>query len=279
MHQLKQIMGRALFLALAGVAFACGSPAPAPPAKETAAPKPITAEERIKWYQDCWTDFNERKWDAFTKCYGDSATSQQWGYGKTSVTGAAAIVAASQEFSKSSPDGRGQPQLILVNGNHLASFFLLTGTNTGPLVGPDGKEMPATNKPFGLLFGHSIEVYGASPKVVKELGVMDGGTFASQLGLSKAPARPVMQAGAAAPKIVIAKNDDTEMKNLEAERAQFAAWNKHDVAAVDTYFADDFVLHDATQPKDQTKAQNSDTNKGFWKADLSSCVARAKIKI
>ncbi len=264
MQPIRSTVAGAL-LGLAGLMSACSSPPPAPPAKETVAPKAITAEERVKWYQDCWGDFNDKKWDDFVKCYADNATSQQFGYGKTDVSGAAAIVAGSQDFAKSFPDGRGDEQLVLINGTRIASIHLLKGTNTGTLTGPDGKEMPPTKKPFGVLFGHTVEVDATVNKVVTEFGAMDGATFASQLGLSKAPARPAMTALEGPSKVVVAKNDETETKNLELERALFEAWNKHDAAGADAPNADDFVLHDQTIPKDMNRAENVDVNKSFWK--------------
>ena len=118
------------------------------------------------------------------------------------------------EFAKTAPDVHGEGQLILVNGPHIASTFILKGTNSGPLMGPDGKEMPATKKKFGLMFGHAVDLDPAALKVVKEIGVQDSGTFASQLGLSKMPARPVMDKGADAPTIVIAKDDAAEAANV-----------------------------------------------------------------
>src|SRR5262249_7505858 len=175
------------------------------------------------------------------------------------------IVASSQDFSKSFPDGRGEGQLIVVNGNRIASLYILKGTNSGPLTAPDGKEMPATNKKFGVLFGHSIETDPAAPKVTKELGIMDSGTLAAQMGLSKNPARPVMDKGEASPKVVIAKNDETEMKNVNLDKGQVDAFNKHDAAAVDAFETEDYVLHDMTAPKDTNKKENSEGNKAFWK--------------
>jgi predicted ester cyclase len=273
----KQIIHTAfLFLSVAAVS-ACSSPQPAAPAADQkAAEKPVTDQDRVMWYQDCWNDFNQHKWDDFKKCYADNAKSQQYGYGKVDATGPDAIVASSQDFAKSFPDGRGEPQIILINGSKIAGIYLLKGTNSGPLTSPDGKEMPATNKKFGLLFGHYIEtgpaaggesVQGAirSLRVVKELGAMDGGTLASQLGLSKNPARPVMDTGQPMPRIVIAKNDDTEMKNLETDKMQIEAFNKHDNAAVDSFVAEDYVFHDATSPKDQNKKEGSDANLAFMK--------------
>ena len=268
----------ALLFAAVGLLTACGSPEPAKPADGSkAAVNPVTDQDRVQWYQDCWNDFNAHKWDDFKKCYADNATSAQGGYGKADLTGPDAIVAGSQDFAKSFPDGMGEPQLILVNGNKIASLYVVKGTNSGPLKAPDGKEMPPTNKKFGLLVGHYIEsgpaansetVGGAirSLRVVKEVAVMDGGTLANQLGLSKNPARPVMDKGAAMPQVVIAKNDDTERKNVELDKAAAEAFTKHDLAAADSFLADDVVTHDMTSPKDLTKKENSDMSKQFMTA-------------
>ena len=267
----------ALTLLATVVVTACSPSQPTAPASDKkSAEVVITPQDRVQWYQDCWGDFNGQKWDDFKKCYADNATSQQAGYGKPSASGPDTIVASSQDFAKTFPDGRGDGQLILVNDNKIASLFLLKGTNSGPLTSPDGKQMPATNKKFGVLFGHYIEagpparsenVQDAirSLRVVKEFGVMDGGTLGSQLGLTKNPARPVMDKGEAMPKVMIAKNDDSEMKILETDKAQIEAFNKHDGPGADAFLSDDYVLHDMTAPKDMNKKENSDGNKQFWK--------------
>ena len=267
-HKKSAALMVGIFMALATLIPACSSPQPAPPAREQPAPSatPKTQEETAKWYQGCWNDFNEKKWDDFKKCYANNATSQQAGYGKLNVSGPDAIVSASQDFMKTFPDGRGEAQLILINGNHIASMYLLKGTNSGPLRGPDGKEIPGTNRKLGLIFGHALELDPAGPKVLKETGAMDGITLENQLGLLKMPGRPLMETGAAMPKVVIAKNDEIEMKNLEADKAQLDAWNKRDAATVASYVADDAVFHDMTATKDSNKAQSAQNDKQFWQA-------------
>ena len=248
-----------LALALAGLVSACGSRQPPAP------PKPLTTEDRIKWYQACWSDFNEKKWDDFKKCYAPGATSQQIGYGRPYVTGPAEIVAASQDFEKSLPDVRGEGQLILINANHIAGIYLLKGTNTGVIFLPDNTQIYGTNKKIGLLFGHVIEIDPIETKVVKEIGVIDGVTFENQLGLLKLSGQSLMETGAVTPTIVIAKNDDTEMKNLEASKAWIEIWNKHD-PAVFNVLASDVVIHNNTLPKDMNKTDTVNSDKGVWKS-------------
>src|SRR5215467_10026079 len=162
----------AALMLLAAMVSACSS------SKEQPLPdvKLSTPDAWAQWYQDCWADFSAAKWDEFKKCYAANAVSQQLGYGKLSVTGRDAIVKASQDFFMTFPDARGEGQLILLNGNHITSMYLLKGTNTGPLFGPDGKLLPGRNQKIGLFFGHSIET-DSGGRVVKEIGAMDGVTL------------------------------------------------------------------------------------------------------
>ena len=180
------------------------------------------------------------------------------------MTGPEAIVKTSEDFFRTFPDARGEGQLILVNGNHVTSMYLLKGTNSGPLFGPDGKMLPGRNQKIGIFFGHSIEL-DPDVRIVKEIGVMDGITLESQMGFLKSKGRPLAEVGVPAPVIVIAKNDEMEMKNVETQAAQLAAWNKHDQAAVDMYEADDYVLHDLTQSNDSNKTETAQINKAYWK--------------
>src|SRR5262249_8393088 len=147
----------------------------------------------------------------------------------------------------------------------IASMYLLTGTNTGPILGPDAKEIPPTDRKIGVFFAHSIEVDPAG-KVVNEIGVMDGITLENQLGLLKMAGRPLTLTPLPTPVGVIAKNDETEMKNVEMAKAMIDAWNQHDGSAVDTYLTDDYMLHDMTEPENQNKKQNSEMNRVYWKA-------------
>jgi steroid delta-isomerase-like uncharacterized protein len=250
-----------LALAMTGFVSACSS------SKELPSPnaKPNTQLGFAQWYQDCWGDFNAKKWDLFKKCYAPNATSQQPGYGKLSASGADEIIKSSQDFAKTFPDGRGEALLILVNGSRITSIYLLKGTNSGPLFAPNGQTIPPTNKKLGMFMAHSIEV-NPEGQVVKEIGVMDGITLESQLGFLKIAARPLVETDVPKPGVVVAKNNDTEMKNVETEKKHMNDWNKHDGTAVDMLESEDFVFHDLTAPNDLSKAQTTQVNRGFWKA-------------
>src|SRR4051794_15161587 len=60
------------------IAAAPAAPAAAPSeAPKPAAPPPATADERSKWFKDCWALFNAKDWAKFSNCYAENATSEQ----------------------------------------------------------------------------------------------------------------------------------------------------------------------------------------------------------
>ena len=226
-------------LGFGAFASACHSPQPA---NETASrPETNQLGRAAEVVPGLLGRFQRRQMDEFKQCYATNATSEQYGYGKPTVSGPDAIAASSQNFKKLAPDGHGEAQLILVNGSHIARVYLLSGTNSGPNDNhPMAKRCLRQTRNSDIF--SDIRLKNSDPaanKVDKELGIMDGVTFANQLGMSpEALGRPLMTKGAAMPTIVIAKNDDTEMKNVAVEQSEFAAWNMHDSAQADMYMAD-----------------------------------------
>jgi predicted ester cyclase len=228
-----------------------------------------TLNPTVKWYLGCWNAFNQKKWDQFKSCYADNATSQQVGYGKASVTAPDAILTASQDLAKTFPDIRGDALLVLVNGSRVASILLLNGTNTGPILGPNHKELPTTNNKLGQLIGHYVETEGGAPRITREIGALDSLTMAHQLGFLKTGGRDwVGPGGSVFPptETRIAKNDDTERKNLDIAKAKFEAWNRHDGGALEMPEADDYIYHDLPSPADRNKLGASELNKAYWDA-------------
>lgn len=260
-------INRILTLALlVGALTACSSQSPPPVAAPAAPPAPKTFDTAalVKWYQDCWADFNDRNFDALKNCYASDATSTQLGGNKTELTGAADIIAESQNFAKQFPDVRGEQQLILVHGKRLVSISVLHGTNTGPLIGADGKEKKGTGKKVGFWFGHAIDVAADPLQVVRELQVRDSGSVAMQLGLSKGPGRALLAPLTTPAQVVISADSPTEEQNIATDTAEIVAWNKRDAAATESYQAPDIVVHDTTYAKDMNLAQNTADSKKFW---------------
>lgn len=245
-------MARHRLFALAGVitlAAACSEAPPPPPP----APTPATGEARVKNYETCWGHFNNKAWDQFQNCIGENMTAETVDSAQPPTTGRAAFVDALKKEAESFPDRRGELKLVLSNGSRLAGVALITGTNTGPMPGPDGKPMPPTNKKFGLLFGHLLELNAMGTQSVREAIYLEEGTFAAQLGLSPQPVRPVMPLTGAAPITVVAKNDAKETANVATVRAMMEAGNKHDFKAMESFMADNYKLIEVGQPKDMDK--------------------------
>ena len=256
------------FAVVVVTAFACGD---APPKQDSAdgappAPKVLTAAERAALYQECWARFNTRAWDQFRACYAETVESEQVGSGHPAARGVEAAMATNRGFVEAFPDVKGTGELVLVNGDAIVSIYVLNGTHTGPLLGPDGQSIPATGKPIGVYQAQRIRTDALGSKVVEEESYSDSGTMMAQLGLNPAPARPVSSAAAAAPTIVVAAGTPAELSNVDRMRAQMAAYNSRDVKGMEALNAPDLVYRDMTMPKDQTAAESSAAMQAFFKA-------------
>jgi hypothetical protein len=258
----------------ASCAFACTAPAPAPKPTPPPTPPPMTAEQSVDFYRKCWGLFNDKSWDAFQNCYTTDATSESVDSGQPPARGRAAIIETAKATIAPNPDVHGELQLVLTSGNHIVSVALWKGTNTAPMPGPGGKEIKATGKPFGFLMAHTVELDTGRTAAQADADYVEVGTLLGQLGISKAPARKVMESGAAEATIVIAKNDAAEAANVASVQAQMEAFNKHDVKALAAVMADNFVLHEIALPADLDKKKNvaalSELFKGFADVQLTA---------
>jgi ketosteroid isomerase-like protein len=244
-----------------------GQPATVPPVAEAppAPPAPLTAEQEVKLFQDCWAAFNTRDWAKFAPCYTEGASSEEVDTGMPKHVGREAIVAQA-------PDVTGEHQLLLINGEHVAALVLLRGTNSGPLLNPDGSSLPPTNKKFGLLLAQAGEVEPSGPLREDRL-YMDFGTFLGQLGLSPGLHRPLLEA-APAKEVVIASGSEEEKANLAAVARSVELFNQHDVKGLLALMTDDVVFSDGAAPADfvgKKAVQKSyeDLFKGFHDVKLS----------
>lgn len=266
---MKKTLGTVGFIALAACArqeppaapaapVAEAPPAPAPVAATTAAAPapapalpPATSEERAKLFQDCWGLFNAKDWARLSACYAEMATSERVDTGFPVRTGRADVVKAAQSFAAEFPDGNGELELTLVNGNDLASVVLFRGTNGGELALPGGASAPATNKKVGVLIGHVLETSPDGRSIAKERFFSDAGSVLGQLGLNPAPHRKLIEKGAAEKPVVVATNGDVEKANLAAFPAMADAFNKHDANALAALMTDDVTLTEGSAPSDK----------------------------
>jgi predicted ester cyclase len=245
---------------------------PASTSTPAAPPAPLSAEDRAKLFQDCWAAFNAKEWAKFGPCYTENASSEDVDSGTPKNVGRQNIVEKGAQVASQAPDVVGEPQLVLVNGEHLASIVLLKGTNSGPLQGPGGATMPATNKKFAFLLGHTGE-FDASGPLGEDRLYMDVGSFLGQLGLNPGPHRPLVEA-APGKELVVALGNEEEKANLALVAHSFELFNQHDAKGLVGIMTDDVVFSDSAAPADvsgKKAVQKSfdDLFKGFHDVKLS----------
>ena len=262
-------LGTFAALSLVGLA-ACGqqepaaTPLPAPPSatvaalppvppaeakKEEQKPVPLTAEQKVKAYQDGWAAFNAKDFAKFQSIWADNATAEILDMGQPKV-GPAAIADNAKNFAAAFPDVTGELELTLINGNNAVGLLLMRGTQKGTYETPMGP-VPATNKKVGFFAAHGIELNDAG-KATKEWLAYDGGTVAGQLGLMQMPHRKVVEGGWADKPVVVASNSDTEKANVAAFNKGVEGFNKHDAPGALASAADDLVFSELTAPADRT---------------------------
>lgn len=232
------------------VTAAATVPAPAPEPPPPPKPAPASAEERVQWFKDCWSAFNAKDWTKLGGCYSETVRAENVDSGMPETIGRADVIEKSAKpFAAQFPDVTGESQLLLLNGDRIASVWLMKGKNSGALMGPDGSSLPATNKSFGMLSAHVVDLSEGGRSITMERFYSDTGTMLGQLGLSKAPHRAVLAKGAET-KLVIAKNGPTEKFNLDVAARALEAFNKHDVNALVDMMTADVVFSDWGAPKD-----------------------------
>jgi predicted ester cyclase len=247
------------------------------PVAEAPKPPPATGPERAKGFTECWAAWTAKDWAKFGACYSENATSEQVDSGMPPLVGRSEIVDKNSKMSSEAPDETGELELVLVNGSNIAAVALLKGTNTGPLMAPQG-ELPATKKKFGLLMGHAVELTEDGRAVAHDRQYIDAATFLGQLGLAKLPHRRALDKGPAEKPVIVATGSDVEKANLAAAAKTLEAFNKHDVPALVATMADDVMFSDASAPADRAgKKAVEKSYKDMFKAfsDLKLDVTRA----
>ena len=228
------------------------APPPVPGAeakKEEPKPVPLTAEQKVKAYQEGWAAFNAKDFGRFQALWADNATSEMLDMGPPLAGPVAITETGAKGFTNGFPDGTGEVQLTLVNGNNVFGVVLMRGTNTGTYVTPMGP-VPPTSKKVGFLLAHGVELNDAG-KGVRELVAYDGGTVAGQLGLMPMPHRKPLETGWSEKPVVIATGSESEKANLAAFTKEVEGFNKHDAASALGTAADDLVFSELSAPADR----------------------------
>ena len=75
-------------------------------------------------------------------------------------------------------------KMLIAQGEWTSSIARFTGTMTGPMKGPDGKDIPPTGKSFDVDFC-TVAKWDENGQIVEENLFYDLVTFMKQIGLSK----------------------------------------------------------------------------------------------
>lgn len=88
-----------------------------------------------------------------------------------------------EDTFKSFPDVRITPSNIMSSGDTGAAEWSFEGTNTGPLIMPDGTTMPATNRRISMRGGGFWRI-NQQGQIIEERRYYDSGEFMRQLGIT-----------------------------------------------------------------------------------------------
>ena len=109
----------------------------------------MSVEENLKAVHDWERAFNARDWDSAFAGYAESIVLHAPGLpeplkGREAVKGwITGFVAAFPDIKTTIRNAFGQGDMVVMEEE-------FTGTHTGTLIGPDGSEIPATNKPVQM---------------------------------------------------------------------------------------------------------------------------------
>ncbi len=242
-----------------------GSAAAMPPPKPEA-PKPLVGAELAEKYKTCLGMISDGKLDEFQKDCIDPAYTMHDINNPNPQTATQAI-GWLKAMRGGMPDMKLQPQLVMVNGRTILGVMLMTGTHTGPLMGPDGKEIPPTNKKVGMMMFHRLAISDAN-LATEEWAYMDPSVMMGQLGLmpkDAMPTRPAMDKGLdGAPIVAVAADDAKEKANLEAARKSVDAINAGKWADALALMTADAVETDTSGPLDHKGAKEMEASMKMW---------------
>ena len=125
-----------------------------------ASAKPPTGDEMSKRFEQCWSYFNDAKWEDFKSCYAADAVYEMPGGPFPPINGNGPIVDNLKPYKVTFPDETGATQLELVSGHTIVAVTLLHGTMQAAMKTPMG-DIPATKNAIGLYTTQVVEVNDA----------------------------------------------------------------------------------------------------------------------
>ena len=139
-------------------------------------------KELMQTLDDAW---NSQDLDTFASRHRDDVV-VRWP-GQPETRGVEAHRQEAIDFYRTFPDqhvGNRPYKMLIAQGEWTCSIAHFTGTMTGPMKGPGGKEIPPTGKSFDVDFC-TVARWDENGQIVEENLFYDLVTFMKQIGLSK----------------------------------------------------------------------------------------------
>jgi steroid delta-isomerase-like uncharacterized protein len=127
--------------------------------------------------------FNDRDWSRAPEILSPDVRSTAPGVG--TLTGIDPFIAFAKGFIVAFPDSRLEVETTTVDGNHVVCEGRYTGTQTGPLMTPQG-EVPPSGRALNLPYVDVFDVEAG--RIARHRTYYDQVDFALQLGLMPEPA-------------------------------------------------------------------------------------------
>ncbi|MEE9593762.1 MAG: ester cyclase [Thermoplasmata archaeon] len=141
----------------------------------------MSVEENLRVDREAIAAFNARDWDLFDELHAESVIVYSSGNPEPSK-GRAAHREEAQAYVTAFPDIQFEEERSFGQGEWVCDVYVATGTHTGPLEGPGGQALPATNKPLRLEFCGVTKFEGG--KIAEEHNYFDLLGMMAQLGLA-----------------------------------------------------------------------------------------------
>ena len=216
-------------------------PPVAPAPAEEPKPQPTMAELQKKTSEGIGMALNAHDAKKLASFYTENAIIKMPGMPDT--VGRDAIAADWQKRFDSMPNGKSMASRVFVKGDVVVVEWSWAGTHTGEMMG-----IKATEKPVGAM-GADVMWFTPDGMVKEGHTYLDIGTIMSQIGASKAKARPVPALPTGAPTVVVSTNSADEAKNVDAATKMFGAFEKKSVDDFMGGASEDITWDDMTQPE------------------------------
>lgn len=105
----------------------------------------MSREQNDRAVDQAVTALNARDWGTYGRLWAESLVTHAPGLGEP-TKGRAARVQWMQGFLEAFPDGRIEKRQSFGDGDRLCVELTFAGTHKGPLLGPRGNAIPATNR-------------------------------------------------------------------------------------------------------------------------------------